>query len=207
MKKLVLWFMQTRLFAWVLKHIIPFVRFTTYYTKMKGDKAMAMLELARPGDFVLTVDKKKLTGMLIPGVVDHAALVGFSDHAYEMTHEDFKVNHLLNVLFEADRALLMRLARIDHEYAEAMIDKCLSFRGAVYDAEFKLGVKALYCSELVYESDYERRIGADLSDLAGLGRPYISPEGLLTASNVHCVLDTDGYFTGKSGQEIIKQIN
>jgi len=54
-----------------------------------------------------------------------------------------------------------------------------------------MGVKALYCSELVYQSDFERRLDVNLEDLAGLGRKYISPDGLYKAKNVRVVWDSD----------------
>lgn len=191
-KKLILFLMQTKIYAWALKHIIPFLRFSNQVTAMRGDDALKILELAKPGDFIVTTDKKKLTSLLIPGKVDHAALVGFQKQCYEMTHEDFKITHLLDVLYEADAAALCRIKDIDLAYAEKMVTKAILFRDAKYDVSFTLGVKALYCSELVYEADFERRLEADLSDLAGLGRPYISPVGLLEAKNAEIIYATKG---------------
>ena len=59
--------------------------------------------------------------------------------------------------------------------------KCKSFQGAEYDASFDLGVKSLYCSELIYQSYQGNSLGANLEDFVGLGRPYISPTGLYHA--------------------------
>ena len=187
-----------------MKHVIPFIRFTTYYTKMDGHKAMKILECAQPGDFILTVDKKKLTGMLIPGVVDHAALVVSKHEAAQMTHKDFTVDHILNVLFESDRAMLMRIRGITDEYSKMMVDVAMSLNKATYDVSFKFGVDALYCSELVFVADIDGLMGADTSDLAGVGQEYISPTGLLVASNVICVFDTDEVLSGLTGTEIAK---
>ena len=32
------WLMSTRLYKYLLKHIIPYIRFTTYYTSLRGKK-------------------------------------------------------------------------------------------------------------------------------------------------------------------------
>ena len=64
-----------------------------------------------------------------------------------------------------------------------------SYRNAKYDkiflkAEQFEGTPSLYCSELIYISDYEKRIKCYTNDILGIGHDYISPQGLFNASNV-----------------------
>ena len=73
-KRLLVWLMNTELFAWLLKHIVPYIRFTTYYTSLRGAKYHSGYEKLKPGHILLTIDKKKLTSLLIPGTFAHAAL-------------------------------------------------------------------------------------------------------------------------------------
>ena len=173
--------MQTRFYAWLLKSVIPYVRFTTYYTSMRGWKYLRGYALLQPGDILLTLDRKKLTTLLIPGEFSHAALCIDKDCGFEvaeMTHQDFTRSTFFDICKEADRVVILRCPAWDEAYLKTVIGMCLSLEGCHYDYQFDLGIKALYCSELVYQSDVENRINAKLDDLAGLGRPYISPTGL-----------------------------
>lgn len=186
--------MNLELYSWFLKHVVPYVRFTLYYTSLRGTKYHAGYRVLKAGDIILTTDKKKLTTILIGGEWAHAALcvgVGTQFEIAEMTHTDYTKSHFFDVCKEADRVIILRCQDFDDAYVEKVVEKCLSFEGAKYDQKFELGVKALYCSELVYESDFERRLKVDLSDLAGLGREYISPTGLRYAENCFVVFDSD----------------
>lgn len=186
--------MQTSAYGYLLKHILPYIRLTTYYTSFRGNQFYEGYKRLRPGDIILTHDKKKLTGLLIPGTVDHAALcVGRNGKDYEiieMTHEDFKPTWFFDICKESDRVIILRCYDFDFEYIHRMIQYAWTLNKAKYDGRFKLGVKELYCSELIYEADFERRLKVDLSDLLGLGQPYISPEGLLKAKNAYVVFDS-----------------
>lgn len=173
--------MQTQFYAWLLKRVIPYVRFTTYYTSMRGWKYRRGYKLLQTGDILLALDRKKLTTLLIPGEFSHAALCinkGSDFEVAEMTHQDFTRSTFFDICKEADRVVLLRCPAWDEDYLKTVIGNCLTFADCHYDYLFTLGVKSLYCSELVYQSDIENRIGARLDDLAGLGRPYISPTGL-----------------------------
>ena len=71
------------------------------------------------------------------------------------------------------------------------IKKCKSFEDAKYDAEFSLGIKELYCSELIYASYENNLIGANLEDFVGLEDLYWYV-GLYHATNLKVVIDSDG---------------
>lgn len=218
MKRLTLWLMQSSIYAFLLRNVIPYIRFTTYYTKFTGKQYFEAYCELKPGDIILTADKKKLTGLLIPGPVDHAAfcvnsfigMTAFNNpeqyEVAEMTHENYKKSMFFDICKESDRVIIMRTP-FDQDYIKTMIRECRTFDQAVYDIDFDLGIKSLYCSELIYHSDIEKRLDLDLSDLHGLGRKYISPTGILTNKNLFCVYDSDGMFTGFDGASIEGMIN
>lgn len=189
--------MRSRLYAWFLRAIIPYIRFTTYYPKIRGSAYHAGYARLRAGDIILTVDRRKLTTLLIGGEWAHAALCvrdsGVPYEVAEMTHTDYTKSHFFDLCKEADRVMILRCTDFDETYVARVVSRCLGFEGAKYDQQFTLGVEQLYCSELVYEADFERRLKIDLSDLAGLGRQYISPTGLRNAKNCVVIFDSDSY--------------
>jgi len=192
-RKIKLWFMQTRVYAWLVKSVIPYIRFTTYYTSMRGKKYHKVYDAIEPADIILTVDKRKLTTMLIPGEFAHAAACVSKDKEFEvaeMTHTDYTKSTVADLCFEADRVVVLRCTKFSHDYKNKFIKNIMSFEGVPYDDQFELGIKALSCSELVWAGDEEERLGASLEDIAGLGRPYISPTGLYKAKNVEVIIDT-----------------
>ena len=195
-KKSMLWLMQTNFYWEIIMRIIPFVRFSTYYTSFRGWKYQRGYLKLKKGDIVLSKDRKKLTTLLIPGEMTHAALcVDNRDMEWEiseMTHTDYTKSHFFDMCKEADKIIILRCRDWDKEYIDnVLIPTCISYQDAKYDVTFDLGVKCLYCSELVYQSDIERRLKCSLEDLEGLGRPYISPTGLLHAENVDIIWDSD----------------
>lgn len=197
-RKALLWFTRTKIYKWLIIKVIPFIRFTTYYASLRGDAYHEGYALLEPGDIILTKDKKKLTTLLIGGEWTHAALcvdkvgswsfLGFE--VAEMTHNNFTRSWFFDVVKEADRVAILRCKDFDPDYILDAIEKCLTFDKAEYDVEFNLGVEALYCSELVYQADFERRLKVSLEDIAGLGTPYISPTGLWRAKNCEVVFDS-----------------
>ena len=193
MRKLKLWFMQTNLYAWLVKKVIPYIRFTTYYTSMRGKIYHQVYDAIEPGHIILTIDKRKLTTLLIPGEWAHACVCVSKDKAFEvaeMTHTDYTKSTVADVCFEADRVVILECTKFNKTYTKKFIKKIKSFDGVPYDDQFELGIKALSCSELVWAGDFENRIDASLEDIAGLGRPYISPTGIYNAKNVKVVIDT-----------------
>lgn len=196
MNKLIVWFTNTKFFYWLMIHVVPYIRFTTYYTDFKGLQFINGYQRLKPGDIILTKDKRKLTTLLIGGEFTHAALcvnLGRPYEIAEMTHNNYTKSFFFDICKESDRVVILRCRDFDKEYIKAMIAKCESFQDCKYDLSFDLGVKALYCSELVYQADFERRLKIDLSDIAGLGRKYISPTGLWEAANCDVVFDSNNY--------------
>lgn len=193
-KKIILWLMRTKFYKNLLKNVIPYIRFTTYYTSMRGSVFFKMYKVLKPGHIILTLDKKKLTTILIPGEFSHAAFCVSKDMNWEvseMTHSDYTKSTFADVCFQSDRVVILECTDFDPGYVVKVIEKCKQLENAKYDTDFQLGIEALYCSELIYESDFERRLKVSLEDLADIGRPYISPTGLYRALNCKVVFDSN----------------
>lgn len=151
-------------------------------------------KLLQNGDILIMVDYKKLTHYIIPGKFSHAALCvdkGNEWEISEMTHHDYTKSAFFDLAKEADRLVILRCEAWDADYIKnVVIPTCKSFVNATYDVTFSLGVKMLYCSEMVYQSDPEKRLQVNLDDLIGLNRPYLSPSELYDAKNVKVVWDS-----------------
>ena len=185
--------MNTRFYKYLLKHVIPYIRFTTYYTSLRGKKYHTLYKELQPGDVLLTIDRKKLTTLLIPGDFSHAAMCISKDGTWEtseMTHDDYTKSTFFDICKESDRVVIMR-PDLSQQQIDDAVFKCKNFDGAKYDASFDLGIKSLYCSELIYQSYENNSLEANLEDFVGLGRPYISPEGLFRAKNLELIIDSD----------------
>ena len=217
-RKLFLKMLGARWYSWLLLSVLPYIRFTTYYTSLRGSKYWAAYYNLKPGHIILTVDRRKLTTLLVPGVMTHAALCvnkrfgGWATdyEVAEMTHTNYTASDFFDICKESDRVVILACADwSDASYIDKVISSCKSLAGAKYDVEFEFGVDALYCSELVYQADKLAggRLKVDLSDLAGLGREYISPDGLACGYNVWCVYDTDGVWNNLTGPDIRKLIH
>lgn len=193
-KGLLIRLMKTKAWSWTLTYIIPYVRFTVYYTKFNGRKFRVLRDTIIPGDIIVAVDKKKLTTLLIPGTFSHAAICISKDTDWEvseMTHHGYTKSCLFDIAKECDRLVVLRCDDFDDEYKKLFIRAVKAYQYVTYDTCFTLGVNALYCSELVYQSDFEHKLKLDLSDLAGLGQPYISPDGIYLSETCRVVYDSD----------------
>lgn len=186
-KKFLLWLMQTDFYGWLLIHIIPYIRFTCYYASLRGWKYLIGYLLLSPGDILLSSDKKKLTSILVPGDWTHGSLCVnkfngkdiFSRwEVAEMTHTNFTMSAFFDICKEADKVAIFRCPDWDEEYVKQVIMMCASFIEAKYDTRFDLGINELYCFELIYQSDFERRLQVNLDDMVGLGKKYLSGTGI-----------------------------
>jgi hypothetical protein len=235
-KKIILWLMSTKLYSFLITHVIPYVRISTYYTPFRGHQYHAGYSHLEPGHIIVTTDAKKLTGFLIPGVMSHAALCvnkridgGWMNaslpgacEVVEMTHTNFTHSDFFDICKESSRVIILECLAWDEDYRKRVAFSAMLFTKVNYDIHFNLGVESLYCSELIYQADRiakmttvakddwvygrETQLNCDLSDLAGLGRPYISPDGLLFAKNVRVVWDSEGELTGLMGPEVMTKL-
>lgn len=188
--------MQSKLYEWSIFHFFPYARITWCYTSFTGWKYKRGYSLLKPGDIVLVKDNKKMVDFLIPGPFSHAALCvskepSTSFEIAEMTHQNFTRSCFFDLCHESDRVVIVRCEDWDPKYVQKVIRKCKTFSDRKYNDQFKFGVKALYCSELIVVSDIQKRLKVDYADLMGLGRPYISPSGLYEAKNIRVIWDSD----------------
>lgn len=209
--------MRTALYAWILTKVLPFLRFSTQYTRFSGKSFVEGYTKLKRGQILLTVDESKATSFLIPGLMSHAAFVvnvcNAGNQKYEvaeMTHLNFTKSYFFDVCKEASRVIILECTDWRTYEIDKMIEYIPNFYKCKYDIRFTLGVRSLYCSELIYQLDnavnrFKNQLKLDLSDLAGIGQPYISPDGLLFAQNVRVVWDSDGVFDGLTGPQAEKK--
>ena len=195
------WVMESSAYEWVLYYIVPFIRFSFYYTSLRGNHYRAGYAVLQAGDIILTRDNWKLTSFIIPGHLIHAALCvekgGDDFEVAEMVRTGYRKSEFYDVCHEADHVVILRCRDWDQEYIKQVVETCRSFDGLSYDIKFELGIKSLYCSELIVASDPEKRLIVSYEDLIGLGRPYISPMGIYKAKNVDVVWDSKIYNTDR----------
>ena len=186
--KVLLWLMSTRVYRFLLKYVIPEITIfhgpgPSYFFKERLRRDM------RPGDVLLSKSAFHLTNLLIGGRFSHGAMVVDQDAIAEMKANDFDVVSVNDFCKGATRVALLRIKPTDDYYGAQMAARARTFEDREYDTSFELGVSALYCSELPMQADFEGRMQCDLSDLVGMGRPYISPEGLYSAQGLEVVME------------------
>lgn len=227
--------METSVFDFIILKIMPFIRFSVYYTGFRGDKYHEGYFHLQPGMMIGTIDYKKATGLLIPkvtgGILSHIAYChskrdpeipdldyltinpteGHGDglEVVEMTHMDFTFSDFFDICKESERVIIFDCVDWDEVYKKKMSRLCLEYRNHKYEAGFRLDHPGfLYCSGLVYEMDLKAnggvvgRLDCSLDDLMGLGRPYISPDGILCSKNVKVVWDSKKELIGMTGKQV-----
>ena len=177
--------MKSKPYEWVALGVVPYIRFNTSVTDMRGKHAAKILKQARPGDFILCSDKKKLISSIVPGNLTHAALIGENHNAFEMTQKNFKVEHILDILYQADYAVLCRIKGIDSDYASKMVERAKTFSDAKYDVKFEIGRDELYCTELIYHADFEHRLEVEPSTM--FGKKRVPADDLFFAKNCEVI--------------------
>ena len=187
-----------RVYAWIMWWIVCRLRFSCCHTSMTSAKYRQGLAKLERGDIVLTRDNRALSTWLVPGTHTHAllcvdnllAMVG--PVCAEMTHEGYGEIDFAEACFHASRVVILRCQDFDRDYAERVATKCRSFKGTPYDTQFDLDDDEVYCSELPYHCDFERRLQVVPSRAWGTGQKVIKPDDL-SASNVEVVYDSDNY--------------
>lgn len=182
---------------WVIKRLMPRIRFSTQATRMTGWQYRAGLAMVQPGDIILTVDYARLGAKLTPGLSSHAAICvsKSSDTAYcaEMTALGFGIVEWFDICHHADRVFICRCTEWDDDYIESVLEKVMEYCRVKtqYDFDFCHGDDRLYCSELIHVSDVEGRLGATPTRLFLTGEEVVTPDDLRTAKNVNTMFDSD----------------
>ncbi len=190
-KPLILKFMNWDGYRWFMLKVMPRLRLTNKYTQLPGTDYRVAYDRLRSGDIIFTRDKNNMATKVLGGTWSHAALCigkdpsGKEVEIAEMLGDGYTETDFYTLAKEADELAIIRCDDFDEEYIEKMIKKTRTFKGTPYDTGFQMnsGQKAFYCSEMVYEADFERRLDVDLSDIVGLGVEYLSPTGLFKAKN------------------------
>lgn len=166
-------FMRTKLYNWLVKDVIPYIRWSTYYALPSNPNFLKWGALAhrgyqhlQVGDIILTVDDKKLTTKFITAatasdkkldfVPSHAAICVSKDKKFEvaeMTHTDFTKSTWGDVCYESTRVLIIRIKSWSPEYISGMMTLIPYLEDTGYDRLFKMGIESLSCSELPYAMD------------------------------------------------------
>lgn len=192
-RQLILRMTKTKPWKFIILNIIPYIRFSFYYTSLKGWKYQRGYNLLEPGHFILSDDRWKFTSILIPGMWTHASFCvdKYSEFEIaEMTHENFTHSTFYDICQQATRVQICDCYDWYKKYKEEMIKKCYSYENTPYDVSAERGDSALYCSELIGSLDYKNLLQADYSDALGLGMPYLSPTDLSIAKRKKLIWDS-----------------
>jgi len=210
--KFLLWFMQTKLYYFIMFKLFPSLRFSTGYTLIRGWQYWMLYQVLEPSDFVLIIDYSTATGMAIRrvtgGQFSHAAMCVEKNSVWEISEmlgSGYTKSTFYDLCREADRVVILSSDLWDEKYKKAMVElcKCEEFQRAEYDVWYdmmndrkvktergSLNVPILACSELCYRSDFENRVKFDLEDVCGIGKPYISPQGLYDGKGMKVKADS-----------------
>jgi hypothetical protein len=213
------WLTGWKSYGWLMKQVIPYIRFTTYYALPSNEafEQWGALErqgyaALRPGDLIFTVDEFKLSSRVIGNatvklgdkkpyfVPSHVAVCLFKDRdtafeIAEMTHLDYTRSTWEDVVRQSTRVVIARCSGWDNHYvAQVVIPTALSFQDRKYDDRFQMGADTLACSELIYFADAQQRLKVSLKPLIG-DRPYITPVGLILGENLTIIWDSNAVKT------------
>lgn len=194
LKKIYIWVASSWAWQFLLTWIIPAIRFGG--KPITDAQIQELSSVIQKGDCILLKDPKKLSHILIGGTWSHAAIcTSFLDDQYpvfgEMGHAGFQEVNIKKLVGYSTKIAVIRPKDADFTYMKLMGEEArrIGLLSIGYDFIFSLGEKSLYCSELVYLADYHKLYQANLDDLAGLGHPYISPDGLYKAKGAKIVFE------------------
>ena len=193
--RFLLWLTGTGFWRWLITGLLPRIRFSTSHGGISGRKFLKLSELLEPGDLILAYDNTLPTAFLVPGEFSHGALCISNDlqnpwQVSEMTHEGYTKSAFYDVCRRSSRVAIYRCFDWDEAYVNEVIRAARELDGASYDAQFRFGVKQLYCFELLYQSDVEKRLKWLVGSLPGLGIPYVNSGSIIDAPNTYLVVDS-----------------
>ncbi|MFA5344675.1 MAG: YiiX/YebB-like N1pC/P60 family cysteine hydrolase [Candidatus Omnitrophota bacterium] len=186
-KSVLHWVARTRPYLFVVRDILPYARISWGHTRLTGKKYREGYKLLKPGHIILSTDEERISSFLTPGDLDHAAIcvgVGSDYEIGEMTHLGYTQSLFFDICHTSDRVVILDCTDWDDEYKQRVIEKCRSLVGMQYDFQFEVGDTVLYCSELVFCCDIEKRLEMVFGD-------YILPEDIYKAKNVKVIWDSD----------------
>jgi uncharacterized protein YycO len=108
--------------------------------------------LAKPGHVLISRVRGEFSNLFIPGTWSHAAFVLDENTVMEATFHGVVKTDLIDFVLKKDYVALLEDKFCTPEQRAKAVVAAYSFEGLPYDKLFDQGVKALYCSELVYEA-------------------------------------------------------
>lgn len=180
LRRLALKILSTVPVQFFLSRILPLIRFSTSPPKITGQEWQRFIAMIKPGDLVFSVDRSKLSSVLIPGEWDHVGIVSEDSMIVEAHFPKVRKIHPFDFCHTSDAVGVLRPFP---STAAVLASRCDSFIGIGYDTLFRKGAESLYCSELVWQCDQDNDLGFDTSDAVGLGIEYLSPDGLWDSKN------------------------
>lgn len=182
LRRALIWAFSKKAVQIIILKVLPKIRLSTGYALVGWSDYMAVSIRAQPGDIIFSVDKSKLTSLLIPGYWSHVGIVVKNDHdqdgvmIVEAVPPEVRETSLFEFCKCADEIMVLR-PDVTNEVREQAIFRAKYNIGREYDACFKIGPAALYCAELISYC-FLQSVKFDWSDLWGLGYPYLSPDGV-----------------------------
>lgn len=207
-RKTLLWATQTDAYKYFLKNILPKMQFRKkkYSKEFLHFKHLQLVTALNErfrdiryaqGVVISTRDSSKISGLLVPTDLDHTAIISHwnekeSDFEIIQALGEGVVTSLLRELCTSCEGFVAHIGEDwDYDYTKLMVEKAKTFIGKPYDGSFQFGIEALYCSEIVYLADFEKRVRYDTSDFAGIGQQYISPKGITEGVGMIKLFDTE----------------
>ena len=194
MNKILYWLMNTRFYVWFLSRVMPHLRFSTGYTRIKGWQYHAGYALLQSGDLICSADRNKASAV-VPGDLSHLDICIVKDpkikfEAVGMTSKDFTKVHFFDICKESDQVVIFR-PDFDEAYRNLFLENVMKMSFSIYDYEYDLlDPNKVFCTELGYHADTEKRIGWKIGkDL--LGRPTIIPDSFYQTKGLRVIWDSD----------------
>lgn len=122
--------------------------------KMSGEFAEQVLDHLQDGDVLLSHNELNFSNLLIPGFWKHAAIYR-QKYIVEAIGHGVVSTHILKWLLHHDNVIILRPMFASQEQKNLAADIAQMQSGRPYDYEVSPGIKAFYCSELVFWS-YQR---------------------------------------------------
>jgi len=205
-RPLLLLTLECSLYVWLLRRVVPRVRFSLCYPHFTGRQFHAGHAALRAGDILLSRDSRKLSTYLIPGTFPHAAVcVGSRLDGTAAAMPDGRVGEVVEAVaggvrlvdffdfcHESDRVVILRVPAWDPEYvAERIVPAALSLLDRPYDLLFRPGPRSVYCSELPLLCDPERRLRPRGHRFPVTGWRYVLADDWLAPPGGRIVWDSD----------------
>lgn len=148
-----------RLLSWIRYHLlslaVPIQKLMQKIGKPEplvhyDDVLKAMLHI-EPGDCILTRENYRLTNLFIPGYWSHAAIYVGGQEVVEAVAPAVRGVHIVEMLLKKDEFIVLRPSFLSKQEARLAAIEARTYIGIPYDYLFDTN-KALYCSELVYQT-------------------------------------------------------